>query len=378
MSMMGDVTEALTRIRHGAVARLLLPEVLHVVEREGILARMRRLSGFSQADLCRVLESELGYVLEQGNRRRMIGLLLGLLRECGWVREAGGVWEWGRGDSPPIPGSGEGTISATDSPAEDGQYLFFRRCLESVPTYLRGGHPSFLFDEKNAEAWELFLGCSEFQICRSLLLDLMSIQNRPSFRLLDLCHGPGWGVEAALSRYPAVHITALDFTDVFSRKAQARAEETQAGNRRLGEAVAPVVWLGPDRWKGFGDPLPFPDGSFEAVFFSCGDPYVPQAVRGEVYREVMRVLVPEGRLGVLTRCLPDDGARDIQSFWLRISALVHDFAESVCEGWQGFSEAEDHARIFSAAGFVGGVSRLGSMSLLESSLWVLKKSDCHG
>jgi SAM-dependent methyltransferase len=378
MSMMGDLTEALTRIRKGTVARLLLPEILHLAEREGILAQMQRLPRFSQADLCQVLQSDLGYVLEQGNRRRMIGLLLSLLRECGWVGEAGGVWQWSQDDSPAIPGSGDGAIPAMESAAADGQYLFFRRCLDSVPAYLRGGSPSFLFDEQNAEAWEMFLGCTEFQICRSLLLDVLGIQNRPSFRLLDLCHGPGWGVETALSRYPAIRITALDFTDVFSRKARARSGETQARNRQRGDPAVPVVWLGPDRWKGFGDPLPFPDGSFEAVFFSCGDPYVPRAARGEVYREIARVLAPEGRLGVLTRCLPDAGARHIPSFWLRISALVHDFAESVCEGWQGFSEAEDHARIFSAAGFVGGVSRLGSMSLLESSLWVLKKSDCHG
>ncbi|HYL81371.1 MAG TPA: class I SAM-dependent methyltransferase, partial [Candidatus Acidoferrum sp.] len=298
-------------------------------------------------------------------------------KECGCMSEAGGVWRWGQGESPPIPGTADGTIPAMDASTADGQYLFFRGCLESAPAYLRGGDPSFLFDEKNAEAWERFLGCTEFQTCRSLLLELMGIRNDPSFRLLDLCHGPGWGVGAALSRYPAIRLTALDFTDVFSRKARARAEEAQAGNRRQGHPVAPVVWLGPDRWKGFGDPFPFPDGSFEAVFFSCGDPYVPQAARGEVYREIRRVLTPEGRLGVLTRCLPDAGGRHVPSFWLRISALVHDFAESVCEGWEGFSGTEDNERLFSEAGFLGGVSRRGSMSLLESSLWVLKKSGCH-
>jgi SAM-dependent methyltransferase len=207
---------------------------------------------------------------------------------------------------------------------------------------------------------------------------LMGIENHASFRLLDLCHGPGWGLEAAVSRYPAIHISALDFTEVFSRTAKARAEDAQARNRRLGHPAVPIVWLGPDRWRGFGDPFPFPDGSFEAVFFSCGDPYVPHAVRGEVYREIGRVLVPGGRLGILTRCLPDAGARHIPSFWLRISALVHDFAESVCEGWEGFSDTEENVRLFSDAGFLGGVSLLGGMSLLESSLWVLKKSPSHG
>ncbi|HSB70636.1 MAG TPA: class I SAM-dependent methyltransferase [Candidatus Methylomirabilis sp.] len=376
--MTGDLTRALTEIRHGTVARLLLADLLHMAEREGILQRMRGLSPFSHADLCRTLERDLGYALEQGNRRRMICLMLSLLHECGWVREAGGVWTWGAGDSPPIPGSGDGTLAGGQSPAADDQYRFFTRCLESVPGYLRGGHPSFMFDENNAEAWELFLGCAEFRICRSLLLELMGIQNQPSFHLLDLCHGPGWGLEAALSRFPATHITALDFTEVFSRKAKARAERARACNRRLGHAGVPIAWLGPDRWKGFGDSLPFAEHSFDAVFFSCGDPYIPRNLRGEVYREIARVLVPEGKLGILTRCRPDAGARHIPSYWLRISALVHDFAESVCEGWEGFSDAEENLRVFSDAGFLGGVSLLGSMSLLESSLWVLRKRRSHG
>ena len=375
---MGDLTQALTEIRNGSVARLLLADVLDMAEREGILQRMRRLSPFSRADLCQALESHLGYALEKGNRQRMICLLLDLLRECGWVREAGGVWIWVPGDPPPIPGSGDRTVADGQSPAADDQYLFFKGCLESAPAYLRGGNPSFLFDENNAEAWELFLGCAEFRTCRSLLLELMGIENRPTFRLLDLCHGPGWGLEAVISRFPATHVTALDFTEVFSRKARARAEQAQARNRRLGHPGAPIVWLGPDQWKGFGDPMPFPANSFEAVFFSCGDPYVPRGLRGEVYPEIARVLAPEGKLGILTRCRPDAAARHVPSFWLRISALVHDFAESVCEGWEGFSDAEDNLRVFSDAGFLGGVSLLDSMSLLESSLWVLKKRRLDG
>jgi SAM-dependent methyltransferase len=375
---MSDLTQALSQIRNGTVARLLLAEILELTEREGILERMRELCRFTDEELCRVLQSDLGYALGKGNRQRMICLLLNILRECGWVRDAEGLWMRTPGDSPPLPGSGDRILPAMESSAADGQYLFFRKCLESIPAYLRGGNPSFLFDEKNAEAWELFLGCTEFRTCRSLLLGLMGIENHPSFRLLDLCHGPGWGLEAAISRYPAIHVSALDFTGVFSREARARAEHAQVRNRRLGHPVAPIVWLGPDRWKGFGDPFPFSDNSFDAVFFSCGDPYIPHGMRSEVYREIARVLVPEGKLGILTRCLPDADARHVPSFWLRISALVHDFAESVCEGWEGFSDAEDNVRVFSDAGFLGGVSLLGTMSLLESSLWVLKKRRGNG
>jgi SAM-dependent methyltransferase len=289
------------------------------------------------------------------------------------VREVDGVWQWASGVSPPVPGSAGGTIPAVDSPAADDQYRFLRGCLESVPGYFRGGNPSVLFDEEHAAAWERFLGCAEFRTCRSLLLKLMGIENDPAFRLLDLCHGPGWGLEAAVSRFPAIRITALDFTEAFGRKARARAEQAQARTRRPGEPVAPITWVGPDRWKGFGHPLPFSDGSFEAILFSGGDPYIPRGLRGEVYREMARVLRPEGKLGVLTRCCPDAGARHVASHWLRISALAHDFAESVCEGWEGFSDAEENVRVFSGAGFQGGVALLGGMSFLDSSFWVLKK-----
>lgn len=376
---MGDLTRGLREIRHGAVARLLLAAILQLAEREGILEQMRRRSPFTCEELSQALQSELGYSLAKGNRRRMICLWLNLLSEWGCVREEDGRWLWDREDPRAILEGDGATLAAGGSPAAaDDQFLFLRDCLESVPAYLRGGGPSVLFDEKSVEAWERFLGCAEFRICRSLLLELMGIEDRPSFRLLDLCHGPGWGLETAISRFPAIQITALDFTEVFSRKARERAGRAQAHNRRLGYPAAPMTWVGPDRWKGFGEPLPFSDGSFEAVFFSCGAPYVPRDRRGEVYREIGRVLGPEGKLGVLTRCHPEAGARQVASLWLRISALAQDFAESVCEGWEGFSGAEETSRIFSEAGFEGAVVALGSMSILESSLWVLKKSRGRG
>jgi hypothetical protein len=92
-----------------------------------------------------------------------------------------------------------------------------------------------------------------------------------------------------------------------------------------------------------------------------------------VYRELARLLAPGGRLGVLTRSCPDPGARHVPSFWLRVSALAHDFAESVCAGWEGFAEADDTIRLLVSAGFQGSISASGDMSLLDSSLWVLRK-----
>jgi SAM-dependent methyltransferase len=373
--MMDDVTPALREIQSGPVARLLLANILDLAEREGILGRVRRLSPVCFEDLCAALRSDLGYALDKGNRRRMISLLLSLLAECGRVKEAGGAWHWCGEDSTSTAESGSGGTPQGGTSAEvDDQYVFFRECLASVPAYLRGGDAAVQFDQRNAGAWERFLGCAEFRSCRALLLVLMGIEAQPALRVLDLCHGPGWGLEAVVRRFPAARVTALDFTDAFRRIAQARAERAQARNRQDGHPVVPIVWVGPDSWAGFGRPLPFLDGVFDAVLFTCGDPYIPAGQRGDVYQDIARVLTPGGRLGVLTRCRPDVGARYVASYWLRISALAHDFSESVCEGWEGFANAAENTRIFSDAGFQGGTEVPGAMSFLDSSLWVLRKA----
>ncbi len=356
------------------MGRRLLADVLGLAGREGILERIRRLSPVSLDELCAALSSDLGYALDRGNRRRMICLVLDLLRECGQVSTVGEAWLW-RDDAAPADSGmvrGAGPTGERAAMADD-QYLFFRRCLEAAPGYLRGGDPTLLFDDRNARAWERFLGCTEFCACRALLLKLMGIGNLAAPRLLDLCHGPGWDLDAIITCHPATRITAVDFTEAFGQGARVRAERAQTRSHRLGSAVPPIVWIGPDRWKGFGQPLPFPDGTFDAVFFSCGDPYIPSDLRREVYRDVARVLIPGGTLGVLTRCRPDAGARHVPSFWLRVTALVHDFAESVCEGWEGFADAEENACVFADAGYQGGGAEPSEMSFLESSLWVLRK-----
>ena len=60
---MDDLRCALREIHGGAVAKRLLAEILRWAERDGVLARMRRLSRFTEADLCRTLQIDLGYAL---------------------------------------------------------------------------------------------------------------------------------------------------------------------------------------------------------------------------------------------------------------------------------------------------------------------------
>jgi len=126
--------ESLRSLREGSVIRSILPEILHLAEREGILDRMRRLSPFAFEELCLVLRKELGYALPAGNRRRMIRVLLDILSEWGWVRRERDNWRWtedagtagmGREGSRPDPQAG-----ARDCAGDDRRSI--SRCLHGA------------------------------------------------------------------------------------------------------------------------------------------------------------------------------------------------------------------------------------------------------
>jgi len=334
--------------------RILLSEIFDLASREGIFRRMRETSPFGFENLCRALERDPGYDLSRGNRRRMVAVLLDLVREAGWD---------GRDGGPSFRTPEEGSV-----PPADAQLAFFRECLRNVPAYLRGGPSPFGFDEASAGLWDRFLGCPSFRYCRRQLLKRMGVENQPSFRLLDLCCGTGWGLAEAARICPRARMTAVDFTGSLGRAAR---------DRVIG-AVPDVRWIDSGQWKGFGDPLPLPDGEFDAVLFCCGDPYIPGARRGEVYREIARVLAPGGRLGVLTRGYPDPGRRAVPSAGMRLAALIHDFSESVCRGWEGFVDPAENARVFRETGFREEVGLSGGADFLEGALWVLVKGERRG
>jgi len=347
----------------------MLPEVLSLVVREGVLERVRALSVFGFDELCGALHRERAFDFSGGNRRRMVRILVDLLVECGWLEPArsGDRWSCRReGTDPP----GENPANAGRS---DGQVDFFRHCLRLVPGYLRGEDAPIAFDAENVRVWEEFLGCDEFQACRSVLLDRMASISGASASLLDLCHGPGWGIERAMERWPEARITAIDFTDAFAGSARNRAEQARARNAARRRPSSPVEWFGPSCWKGFGHPLPFPDGAFGAVLFSCGDPYIRPDARDAVYADLRRVLSPGGTLGVLTRGYPDPEHRHVASYWPRVTALIHDFSESVCAGWHGFPDVGENQKMFSRLGFRGAWSPEGAMKIMDSGLWILEK-----
>ena len=366
---MNAVPEHLRGIRRGMPGRRMLPELLALVVREGVLERSRALSVFGVDELCETLHRESGYDFSRGNRRRMIRLLIDLLVECGWMEpeRSGDRWSCRRDRTPPPGGN------PADDGKCDGQVAFFRRCLGLIPRYLRGEEAPIAFDAENIRVWEDFLGCDEFQACRSVLLDRMASTAGAPASLLDLCHGPGWGIERAMARWPEARITAIDFTDAFSGIARRRAERGRERNAGRGLPSSPVEWFGPSAWKGFGHPLPFPEGAFGAVLFSCGDPYIRPEDREEVYSDLRRVLAPGGTLGILTRGYPDPQRRYVPSYWPRVTALIHDFSESVCAGWNGFLDVEENQGMFSRLGFQGAWNPEGAMNIMDASLWILKR-----
>lgn len=364
------------RIRHGRdAAERLLPRILALVNAEGILPLLRDRSPVSREEIIGLIETNLGYALGAGNRRRMVGVLLDLLVETGWLQEEGPdgsrlVAKEPGGSAPfrmQIPGT-------DDSGPVDGEVDFFTRCVELAPSYLRGGAPVISFQAGHQELWDRFLGCQTFRNYRDLVLELLVSREAPGFHLLDLCHGPGWGVVAAIGKFPTIRITAIDYTDAFSCIAKERVRAQLSENERNGHPAAEICWVGPDRWKGFGDhPLPFGDGHFHGVLFSGGDPYIPRALRTGVYRDIHRVLAPKGKLGILTRGYPDRKRVHVPSFRMRIASLVHDFAESVCEGWEGFPDVEESRSLFREIGFETSAPLRDRMNAFESSIWILKK-----
>ncbi len=328
-------------------ARLLLPEIFDLASREGIFRRLSDVSPFTFDGFCAALEKDSGYVVSRGNRRRMIRVLVDLFGEAGWLDP-----DNGEAKRPP-----EGVRAY----AEEAQIRFFRDCLRHAPAYLRGEPAPFGFDGNSVAAWDRFLGCPSFRFCRKMLMGLMGVENRPTYRLLDLCHGPGWGIAEAVASYPDARLTAIDFTDSFGPMARERA----AGSN--------IRWIGPGQWKGFGQPLPLDDGAYDGVLFCCGDPYVPRALRKEIYGDIARVLAPGGMLGILTRAYPDPGRMRVSSPEVRIATLVHDFSEGVCMGWEGFSDPDENERMFREIGYRAGTDRRGRTSFLDGTLWVLGK-----
>ncbi|MBF0553005.1 MAG: class I SAM-dependent methyltransferase [Nitrospirae bacterium] len=308
----------------------------------GVLSGQHECDEFER--IVELLENSHGYTLKDGNRRRMIAVLLDFLTECGYRRQgrytADGV------NREPAHGS-------LDS--FEGEYNFFSRCIDYAGEYLRGGKPLYDFNGGCVDTWDEFLGNPEFEYARGVLAKKLYEGCRALDRVLVLCYGPGYDI-CHLQRYSEdVKITAVDYNGAFYEAARAKLLRPDA-----------VQWIHSDKWGGFGSPLPFEDGYFDAAVFSCADPYIAGGHKRFVYEDIYRVLTRHGLMGIITRGYPDSQCGSDKLY--QRAALCHDFAESVCEGWQGFYSAKQTRALLGEIGF-----DIKSLTLNEC-LWMAAKS----
>jgi ubiquinone/menaquinone biosynthesis C-methylase UbiE len=301
-----------------------------------------------------LLGRKKGFDLSGRTRARMIKTAIDFLCECDFIERKDAFYSWSQKDF-------EAYMLSRDEIEKvkafyGGQVYFFDRCIDYSEEFLSGGAPLFKFDEKSLNVWESFLGNAEYEIARQLLAMLLSSKINGNCNLLNLCPGAGFDIFAVQKLMPDVEITAIDFTDVFRDRALKRAKNPEA-----------VRWVDSSLWKGFGSPLPFNDETFDLVFFSCSDPYIPEGLREFVYKDIFRIIKNRGALGILTNSYPDPEKSGVRDKWIRRGVLCHDFSESVCKGWHGFSFPDSSVRLFKKIGF--NVSSI----LLNGSLWRLDK-----
>ncbi|KPK02387.1 MAG: hypothetical protein AMK71_02455 [Nitrospira bacterium SG8_35_4] len=297
---------------------------------------------------------KLGFDTTGHVRARMIQIIMDFLCECGFMERQAETYCWIQ-TADDIGGLSNEEYDQISS-FFGGQIMFFEKCIDYACEFLTGGPPLFRFDRKSLHVWASFLGNAEFEMARSLLVKLLSSGNAETCRLLNLCSGLGFDVNSVQTVMPEAEITAIDFTDVFHDRAYHRVKNPES-----------IRWIDSSLWNGFGYPLPFHDRTFDIVFFACADPYIPRGSRNYVYRDIHRVLKKSGSLGVLTNSYPDAEREFVSDTWIRRGVLCHDFAESVCEGWQGFSRPEDSLAVFRDAGFSV------SSTILNASIWRLEK-----
>jgi ubiquinone/menaquinone biosynthesis C-methylase UbiE len=102
-----------------------------------------------------------------------------------------------------------------------------------------------------------FLGNAEFSYARLVLARLDALRQDEEARVLDLCCGPGFDILQIQECLADVRVTAPGFQGYLQEQALDRITEPSGSNgltRKL---------------KGFGSPLPFGDGTFDAAFFAC-------------------------------------------------------------------------------------------------------------
>ncbi|MBI3398274.1 MAG: class I SAM-dependent methyltransferase [Deltaproteobacteria bacterium] len=356
-----------TRLDIDVLRQFLVPKhftarLFEFSRREGILSLIRTMGRFTSQEFCNVIGKKLGYQIGNASRKRMLTILLDFLEECGHAfQEKPDSYKYTL-HTKPIPKLSSKEMEIMEK-TFGGQALFFERCIDYTGDFLRGRDYLYGFDKGMEDIWDKFLGNYEFSIARDMLLKAMAINEGSNCKIMDLCYGTGYGLEAICRNSPDTDITAIDFTDVMKPLAVSK----------VGSSAAKIRWIDANAWRGFGAKLPFEDMTFERVLFSCGDPYIPEPLRRDVYRDIFRVLKPAGIVGVVAWGYPDKEKKHIQNEWVRKGIYIHDFAESVCKGWNGFRNIDSTIKMARDIGFVETNTIFDNFYMLDSAIWAFKK-----
>jgi ubiquinone/menaquinone biosynthesis C-methylase UbiE len=342
-------------LRQFLVQRFLTERFIRFTDEEGILTVLASMERFDMEKAVESFHRNLGYNLRGRIRLRMFRVLIDLLCECEYVKDYGGWYMWNAGKDLDISLKENEYEIVKNTFA--GQTNFFEECIYYASTFLRGGPPLYSFDRNSTDIWEKFLKNAEFTFARSILTRLLIPSKDSNCAILDLCYGPGFDILQIQEQSPQIKVTALDYKDIFYNQASRRLLNPDS-----------VKWVDSALWRGFGDPLPFDDNTFDKVLFTCADPYILEESREYVYSDIFRVLKRGGALGILTRSYPDPGRKYVKDTWIRRGILCHDFSESVCEGWHGFYDAHESIDLFKKIGYSVHTT------MLNASIWRLDKS----
>lgn len=343
------------------VPKALSALLLSFAKKEGILEVIKSLKDFSSGEFTQALSIRLGYKCEEPVKERMARTLLDFLSECGCVKKSeGGRYAFTPGSALAEPPSLDADEAGILDEYFRGEMDFFKACLDESAGFLRGRKAPFAFSPECEPLWDAFLGNCEFAAMRSVLLKLMALDDGRRTRVLDLCYGLGHGLAGIHGEYPQAALSALDYKGVY---------RSSAAQKVKGFDVDFIQ----KPWGGFGAALPIADSTFDAVHFTCADPYIPPIEREGVYKEIFRVLKNGGTLGVLSWCYPDEDSAGLIDPWRRRQILAHDFIESVCSGWHGFYGLKETKELLRRVGFIQKKTVLPIADELKAALWVMEK-----